>query len=203
MAEEETPMRRLIAIDPGSELSAFVTLDLGDTLELRVVTDHGKIPNGELLHVLRSLPHGRFRGHDRLVLEWMQPRGMPTSAQEFETALWAGRFLEAAIGQLPVDRITRHRVKIAITGQGRANDANIRAAIVDRYGGAGGKEAAVGRKASMGPLYGIKSDEWAALALALAWADGEPVFVPKESRAEADSSARLVAAQAGTYRAGE
>jgi hypothetical protein len=195
--------RRLIAIDPGSELSAFVTLDLGETLELRNVTDHGKLPNREILHELWRLPYGRFRGHHRLVLEWMQPRGMPTSAQEFETALWTGRFLEAAIGQIPVDRITRHRVKIAVTGQGRANDANIRAAIIDRYGGAGGSRAAIGLKASPGPLYGIKADVWAALALALAWADGEPVFEPKESRADADANARLLAAQAGTYRAGE
>jgi hypothetical protein len=47
----------------------------------------------------------------------------------------------------------------------RANDANIRAALIDRFGP--GKDKAVGRKATPGPLFGLKGDEWSALAIAL------------------------------------
>jgi hypothetical protein len=47
----------------------------------------------------------------------------------------------------------------------RATDANIRASLIDRYGP--GKDSAIGSKRSPGPLYGLKGDEWSALAVAL------------------------------------
>jgi hypothetical protein len=46
----------------------------------------------------------------------------------------------------------------------QAKDANIRQAILDRFGG---KEKAIGKKANPGPLYGVKSHLWSALAVAL------------------------------------
>jgi hypothetical protein len=157
-------LSRIIAIDPGSAESAWVRYRIGAGPE-----DHGTGPNREILHELAKLPHGIFRGVDAVVIEWMQPRGMPTSAQEFETLWWVGRFTQAAIGQVPVYRLPRLRVKVALTGRSSANDANIRAALIDRFGGAGGKRAAIGLKASPGPLYGITGDEWAALGVAVGW----------------------------------
>ncbi|HET6477318.1 MAG TPA: hypothetical protein VFH93_14740 [Thermoleophilia bacterium] len=44
-------------------------------------------------------------------------------------------------------------------------DANIRQALLDRFGG----PAAVGRKAAPGPLYGIARDVWSALAIAVTY----------------------------------
>ena len=45
---------------------------------------------------------------------------------------------------------------------------NIRQALIDRFGG---KEKAIGLKKTPGPLYGISSHAWAALALAITYSD--------------------------------
>lgn len=167
-------MTTLLAIDPGSERSAFVVYDV----DARRPLEHGRQPNAQLVERLRCNDSGLTIGVAEAVIEWMQPRGMPTSAQEFETLYWAGRFAEAAeygarsSTPWPVARLSRLRVKQAICGSTKANDANIRTALIDRFGGVGGKAAAVGRKANPGPLYGIAADEWAALAVAVAWSEG-------------------------------
>jgi hypothetical protein len=67
-----------------------------------------------------------------------------------------------------VTLMVRRDVKMHICGQMKAKDSNIRAALIDRFGG---KERAIGRKASPGPLFGITADRWAALALAITWLD--------------------------------
>lgn len=166
-----------LAIDPGSTQSAFVEYG-------RIITrdgefgggprDFGIIPNHEMLQRLRQhgipgqpgIPADMWPDIDKLVIEWMQPRGMPTSAAEFETMYYVGRFAEAAI-HLEAVRITRLKVKQHICGSNKANDSNVRAALIDRYGGSGGKRQAVGLKADPGPLYGVSKDVWAALALAI------------------------------------
>jgi hypothetical protein len=156
----------LLAIDPGSSRSAWVAVDELD-VELPIV-GHGIDPNDHLLEELYRT--GIFYG--AATIEWMSPRGMPTSAQEFETLYWVGRFSEALLSRdVPVDRITRLKIKVHVCGSARANDTNIRAALIDRYGGSGGKAQAIGLKANPGPLYGLGADEWAALALAVTWAD--------------------------------
>ena len=55
-------------------------------------------------------------------------------------------------------------------------DANIRQALIDRYGP--GKDRAIGRKLSPGPLYGLSGDCWSALAVAVTTT--ETVLVPQE-----------------------
>ena len=57
-------------------------------------------------------------------------------------------------------------MKLAICGDSRAKDPNIRQALIDRYGG---KEQAIGTKHLPGPLHAIVRDVWAALALGVAW----------------------------------
>lgn len=164
-------MSVVLAVDPGSERSASVMLERDDGS----VVAHGIQPNGELLAHLRDGP----LEYREFVVEWMQPRGMPTSAQEFETLMWIGRFIEAVEyrslqrlgGPGQAHRLSRLKVKTHLCGSAKANDTNIRAALIDRFGGTGGKAAAVGLKKSPGPLYGIAADEWAALALAVTWAD--------------------------------
>ena len=61
--------------------------------------------------------------------------------------------------------LPRRAVKLALCGDSRARDANIRQALIDRFGGS----AAVGRKAAPGPLYGISRDVWSALAIAVTY----------------------------------
>lgn len=160
---------RGMAIDPGSTQSAIIHY----AADVARPTHHATLPNRELLEALRD-PDYCFRLNLAWVAcEWMQPRGMPTSAQEFETLFWIGRFAEAldSAQQLELERVTRLRVKQHVCGSNKANDSNIRAALIDRWGGAGGRAVAQGTKHDPGPLYGIAGDEWAALALAVTVAD--------------------------------
>jgi hypothetical protein len=101
---------------------------------------------------------------DVVVIEKVESYGMAVGAEVFDTVLWAGRFAEAA-HRVPVVLLPRRAVKLALCGDSRAKDANIRRALIDRFGG----QAAIGRKASPGPLHGISRDVWAALAIAVTY----------------------------------
>jgi hypothetical protein len=98
-----------------------------------------------------------------LAVEMIASYGMPVGREVFETCLWIGRFIEAWGRQYQL--IYRKDVKIFHCESVRATDANIRASLIDRFGP--GKVKAIGTKKAPGPLYGIKGDEWSALAVAL------------------------------------
>jgi hypothetical protein len=87
----------------------------------------------------------------------------------FETVFWIGRFCQAWRGEYV--RIHRREVKLHLCNSARAKDANVRQALIDRFGP--GKDRAIGKKASKGPLYGFKSDLWAALGVAVTVGDRE------------------------------
>jgi hypothetical protein len=144
--------QHILAIDPGTTQTAWVYLVDGIPLS------HGKWPNEDVLAKLRSSP----LGDELLAVEMIASYGMPVGAEVFDTCVWIGRFLQAYDG--PHVRVFRREVKLHLCASPRANDASIRQAILDRFGG---KEAAVGKKAKPGPLYGIKADVWAALAVGL------------------------------------
>jgi len=144
--------RHILALDPGTTQTAWVYLVGGIPLS------HGKWPNEDVLAKLRSSP----LGDELLAVEMIASYGMPVGAEVFDTCVWIGRFLQAYDG--PHVRVFRREVKLHLCASPRANDASIRQAILDRFGG---KEAAVGKKAKPGPLYGIKADVWAALAVGL------------------------------------
>lgn len=160
----------ILAIDPGTTESAFVHYDI----DAQSIACKGKIDNNELVHTLRTW---RDPGECRVVIEMVACYGQPVGAEVFETAVWIGRFEEAAIdavrhgffASLPY-RLFRNDVKKhlchKIVG---INDAVIRQVLIDRFGPT--KEAAVGKKKTPGPLYGVSGDEWAALALAVTFAD--------------------------------
>ena len=152
---------RTLAIDPGPKRSAWIVFS-GDRL-----IDFGLRSNEELRHALRH-GYATQRLVDRVVIEKVEGFGMPVGVEVFETVYWSGRFAEAA-HPIPVDRIGRKAVKLHLCGTARAKDPNVRQALIDRYGGS--KEAAIGRKATPGPLYGISGDVWAALAVAVTHAD--------------------------------
>lgn len=145
---------RIIAIDPGNEASAWCVLEQGKPVAF------GKESNSEVLIRVRR---EWSPGDDLLAVEMIASYGMAVGREVFETCLWIGRFIEAWRGQHQL--IYRRDVKIFHCESVRATDANIRAALIDRYGP--GKEKAIGKKAAPGPLYGLKGDEWSALAVAL------------------------------------
>ena len=157
---------RTIGVDPGCKETAWVLLADG------MPVDHGKCENETLL---KAIWEG-FDLSDIMAIEMIASYGMPVGKEVFETCLWIGRFKEAWVHRGGrVRLIYRRDVKLFHCETSRANDANIRAALIDRYGP--GKDLAVGVKAKQGPLYGIKADEWSALAVALT-ADGKPAIPP-------------------------
>lgn len=154
---------KVYAIDPGPEQSALVVFD-GQT-----VVSHLTLPNGEMLAELAA---GRNIGDHVLVIEQVASFGMPVGAEVFETVFWSGRFAQAWSGLVPLmgwDRVKRHEVKTALCAHPRAKDPHIRQALIDRFGP--GRDRAIGRKATPGPLYGLVADEWSALAVAVTYWD--------------------------------
>ena len=151
---------RLLALDPGTHRSAWIALDL----VTRRPKGFGIARNEALLGRLRR----GGRAFDLVVIEKVESFGMAVGAEVFETVFWSGRFAEA-VDPTPVERIGRKAVKLTLCGTDRAKDPNVRQALIDRYGG---KERAVGTKASPGPLHGIVKDVWAALAVGVAWLEG-------------------------------
>lgn len=150
----------VLAIDPGPTRSAWVVLGPAGGLRSFAFWE-----NERLLEALRNDEFSREIG--QLVVEQVQSFGMTVGAEVFETVYWSGRFAEAA-RPLPVARIGRLAVKMALCHDSRAKDPNVRQALIDRYGGS----TAIGRKAAPGPLYGVAGDVWSALAVGCAWQDG-------------------------------
>ena len=132
---------------------------------------YGKDANDEMRRVIvewhMNANLGLLPYLDQIVIEKVESFGMAVGAEVFETVYWSGRFAEAAY-PIPVERIGRKAVKMHLCGSMRAKDANIRQALIDRYGG----PDAIGKKASPGPLYGISGDVWSALAVAVTYSDG-------------------------------
>lgn len=152
--------RVIVAIDPGYTQSAIV--EMRCWREEITIVSHAVVPNEALVKRLAGVACAH---NAMLVVEQIASMGMPVGAEVFETVFWSGRFCQVWAGEWR--RIRRVEVKMALCGDPRAKDANIRQAIIDRFGP--GKESAIGKKASPGPLYGIKGDEWQALAVGLTW----------------------------------
>lgn len=178
--------RRILAIDPGSEQSAWLVLKAGRPALIGVTpTDapmyaHGIAANDDLLASLRvgGLPNGMLGLGDVVVIETIEPRyGIQMGWSTLDTARWIGRFEEAArpvpVVLLKRSDILRHLGVVTSPRKGEARvsaDSGVRQALIDRFGG---QDAAVGLKASPGPLYGISKDVWAALAVGVTYADQE------------------------------
>lgn len=139
----------LYAIDPGTEQSAIVRVQHGEV-------SGSILPNDTLL--IEELP---MLGAGHLVIEQIESYGMAVGREVFATVFWSGRFAQMwdCRDNCTWSMLPRRDVKLALCGSARAKDPNIRQALLDRYGG-----VAAGKKG--GPLAGIKSHLWAALAVA-------------------------------------
>ncbi len=145
-----------MAIDPGPEKSAWVLYDG------KKPCNAGIAANMDLCdYISGPMPPDKF-----LAVEMIASYGMPVGAEVFETCVWIGRFIESHNGDHA--KIYRKDVKLHLCQSPRAKDANVRQALIDRFGG---KEKAIGKKKTPGPLYGFHDDMWAALAVAVTYAD--------------------------------
>jgi hypothetical protein len=167
----------ILAIDPGTDKSGVV---LYDSME-REVTWAREQENVALIEWLRHC------GNDRnvtLVIEMVESFGLAVGKSTFETVRWIGRFQEAWENRGGrVEFVGRRDVKMCLCGRvtypspetgalKKVGDAEIRRAILDRFPATGGgKTPEIGPKRQPGPLHGVHGHLFAALGVALTFAE--------------------------------
>jgi len=159
-----------IGIDPGPEMSAYCEISNWGTKEIKIMAKE-KINNDEML--LNCDDWGVLVNNNRdykIAIEMFQSMGMPVGAEVFDTCVWIGRFIER-LNMVP-ELIYRREEKINLCGSMKAKDANIRRALIDRFG-------VPGTKKNPGVTYGFAKDTWAALAVAVTLMDKEKLNEPK------------------------
>lgn len=148
----------IFAIDPGNKESAFVIV----TDDLSKVINKGKVDNEDLLDIIclvNQVSH--------VAIEGIQSYGMPVGKEVFETCYFIGRLQETFLrehGKFPL-MIYRKEEKICLCHSLKANDTNIRRALIDIYAPYTPNKGK-GTKKSPGYFYGFKSDIYSALAVA-------------------------------------
>jgi hypothetical protein len=152
-------MKTIIGIDPGTTESGVVIWRDGK------VTLSEQKENSHILKWLETQPET-----SDVAIEMLNGMGMAVGQEVFETCVWIGRFYQVALSIGTPQRCYRRDIKMHFCQNARAKDPNIRQAIIDRFAG---KDKAIGKKASQGPLYGVSGHEWQALAVALYAADTE------------------------------
>ncbi len=146
----------ILAIDPGTEKAGIILLGSGqEILESHVM------PNDEVLTYIASLE----TRPKWLAIEQVKSYGMAVGETTFKTVEWSGRFIQQWLNVTEflednVLRLPRLEIKLHLCHSPRANDGNIRQALIDRLGQPGSKR-------DPGPTYNIKSHMWAALAVAI------------------------------------
>lgn len=153
---------KILAIDPGSTESGWVTID-ADTCR---PIEFGKWENWKLRSELMG--HAADEDIDLFAIEMVASYGMAVGADVFETCVWIGRFIEVC-GDEP-KLVKRHPIKMHHCHSAKANDANIRQALVDRFAH-GEPNYGKGTKARPGFFHGFSADVWQAYALAVYAAD--------------------------------
>jgi hypothetical protein len=139
----------VVGIDPGPDQSAYVEFD-GSRVWRR-----GIVANKELQDMIS------FLGQSPMFIEMIASYGMAVGASVFNTCVQIGWFEAVAhFCDIEVQRVFRRDIKLHLCQSPRAKDGNVRQALLDRLGPQGTKKAP-------GPTYGVKSHEWAALAVAV------------------------------------
>tara|TARA_R100001230_G_C5631895_1_gene139407 strand:+ start:324 stop:806 length:483 start_codon:yes stop_codon:yes gene_type:complete len=143
--------KRILAIDPGNEISGWVIVDEGGS-----IYSADNTLNEKILMDIKMLGHHV----DVVAIEWISSYGMAVGKTVFETCLWIGRFVEAAkMHDVELRIIPRIACKLHHCGKGTAKDSNVTQAIKDKYG-------EKGTKANPGYFYGVSKHAWQAFAIA-------------------------------------
>lgn len=150
----------ILGIDPGTTKSAWVLWDdEKEDIILRSIDEN--------VHLA-----GRFTGlckefqDAEIAIEMVASYGMAVGKEVFETCVWIGVFLRSLSKSDCIHDhfVYRKDVKLNLCGSVKAKDANIRQALIDRFGEPGSKK-------NPGKLYGVSKDLWSALAVAVTYSD--------------------------------
>lgn len=162
----------VLAIDPGNVQSAWVAYDM----QRNIILGKAIVPNEDLVAQLRDgVMHidGDMVTPTILAVEMIKSYGMPMGDTCLMTCVWIGRFIEA--WSYDFELLPRKTIVTHICGSANAGDSNVRQGLINRFSGTrpigGGKTPEIGTKRKPGPLYGFSRDMWAALAVALCYAD--------------------------------
>lgn len=174
----------LLAIDPGPEYSAYVALSPGGTVLAKgILCNEAQDAQGgqSMLEIAREYANCAYLA----VIELPVARGQRVGNEVFTTCRWVGRFEQAwneyCWPQHTMRTATRQEVVLYFCGANlRGADGAVRQVLIDRYGP--GKDKAVGKKKTPGPLYGITADMWQALALGCYVVDTMGKYDGKEGR---------------------
>jgi len=163
---------RVVGIDPGTDKSAWIWISSSAVLEF------GYLDNIDLLGMLFD---NYFGDSTRFSIEMVANYGMPAGRDLFETAKWVGCFsaaIQKTTGEFPVqlyrksDNGSFPSVSKYICKSPKATDSTIRQALIDMFPATGGgKTPQIGTKSQPGPLYGVSSHVWQALAVAVTYRD--------------------------------
>ena len=163
---------KILAIDPGCVYSGWVLMDT----DMKIIAQ-GKELNEALLRRMFDDP---LANAEKLAIEMPASYGMAVGETVFNTCRWVGIFQQAFSkddsyliyrkGQnkeYGIDSVTMH-----ICNTTRAKDSNVRIALIDLFPSSGkGAIPQIGTKKFPGPLYKIKKDMWAALAVGVTFVD--------------------------------
>lgn len=191
------PTEGLIGIDPGPVYSGWVVLmpDLSRRTNIRVEASGVSPTLDVLLQAARAVERSK---HVRVVIEHIVPMGMPLGESTVSTAWLEGvlagvllrrkSFLPQDLAEVRgwleasavsrVEEVSRPHVKLTLAGSARAKDTNLRRVLLDWWAVDGPSEQgyrtepARGTASHKGPLWGVASHAWSALAVATAWLAG-------------------------------
>lgn len=157
----------ILAVDPGTEKSAWVLYDT----EKKTLVRFGLDTNEKVVNMIGDPRYGGkgFVEQEILVIEMFKSYGNVMGDSVLQTCVWIGRFIQACI--FPHELIPRKSVVTHLCMNPRANDSNVRQALIDRFSNGKGSKVAIGSKRAPGPLFGVKNDIWSALAIAVSWSE--------------------------------
>jgi hypothetical protein len=143
-------------IDPAPVQTALTVWD-GQRVLHKMLSPNDEVRNWILAHL-------DSHNVSALAVEGIQPMGMAVGKTVFDTAFFVGHLQEllTATGPKVVLKVNRTRIKLHHTGGTKANDSQIRAALIARFGEPGNKK-------NPGVLFGVANDIWSSTAIAV-WA---------------------------------
>lgn len=158
--DRKEEMMNILAIDPGSEFSAYALWN-GEKL-----LKYGKEKNLWLRNELRDCAFHNLV--DIVAIEKIESYGMAVGATVFDTVFWVGRYVEAFTKAMnacvygKILLVPRKHVKLHLCNSTKAKDSNIIQALKDRF-----EPELQPKERPRGVLKGLKKDIWQAMAVAV------------------------------------